>query len=311
MYKPTDKMSDLMCAEPQTLSVIARFGIPMGVAEKTIEEVCKEHQIAIDTFLAVVNYTTDNITAPIQSLSAETLVNYLQAAHTYFLDFALPALRRKLIEAINTATNPSRIPLLIIQCFDDYIKEIQKHMVYENQYVFPYIQALLQNQKPAYDLEMFAKQHGAVNEDNITSKLTELKNLIVKYYPSDTANNLLNSALYDVFLIEKEITTHCAIEDNLLIPCARLLMQCRQASVPQSSKDGNAKEELSDREKDVLIKLVDGMSNKEIAEALCISVHTVITHRKNIARKLQIHSPAGLTIYAIVHHLVDINNLKE
>ncbi len=310
MYKPTDKMSELMCAEPQTLSIIARFGLPMGVAEKTIEEVCREHQVDIDTFLAVVNYTTNKtITAP-EFLSAETLVHYLQAAHTYFLDFALPTLRRKLIEAVNTATNPSRIPLLIIQCFDDYIKEIQKHMVYENQYVFPYIQALLQNQKPEYDLDVTVKQHSAENENNIASKLTELKNLIVKYYPSDTANNLLNSALYDIFLIEKEITTHCAIEDNLLVPCARLLTK-KHLSAHAAAKDEDGREELSDREKDVLIKLVDGLSNKEIADALCISVHTVITHRKNIARKLQIHSPAGLTIYAIVHHLVDINSLKE
>ena len=67
---------------------------------------------------------------------------------------------------------------------------------------------------------------------------------------------------------------------------------------------------LSDREKDVIISLVQGMSNKEIADHLCISINTVITHRRNIARKLQIHSPAGLTIYAIVNGLVDISSVK-
>ena len=67
---------------------------------------------------------------------------------------------------------------------------------------------------------------------------------------------------------------------------------------------------LSDREKDVVVSLVQGMSNKEIAEHLYISVNTVITHRRNIARKLQIHSSAGLTIYAIVNGLVDISNVK-
>ena len=67
---------------------------------------------------------------------------------------------------------------------------------------------------------------------------------------------------------------------------------------------------LSDRERDVMISLVQGMSNKEIAEHLCISINTVITHRRNIARKLQIHSPAGLTIYAIVNGLVDISSVK-
>jgi len=67
---------------------------------------------------------------------------------------------------------------------------------------------------------------------------------------------------------------------------------------------------LSDRERDVIISLVQGMANKEIAEHLFISINTVITHRRNIARKLQIHSPAGLTIYAIVKGIVDISSVK-
>ena len=67
---------------------------------------------------------------------------------------------------------------------------------------------------------------------------------------------------------------------------------------------------LSNREKDVVICIVQGMTNKEIADHLFISINTVITHRRNIARKLQIHSTAGLTIYAIVNNLVDINALN-
>ena len=72
----------------------------------------------------------------------------------------------------------------------------------------------------------------------------------------------------------------------------------------------NAKDCLSEREKEVIICLVQGMINKEIADKLCISVNTVITHRKNIAKKLQIHSPAGLTIYAIANNLIDISSVK-
>ena len=67
---------------------------------------------------------------------------------------------------------------------------------------------------------------------------------------------------------------------------------------------------LSNREIEVLSLIVQGMINKEIADHLCISTNTVITHRRNIARKLQIHSPAGLTIYAIVNNLVDISSVK-
>ena len=67
---------------------------------------------------------------------------------------------------------------------------------------------------------------------------------------------------------------------------------------------------LSDREKEIICYVVKGMTNKEIAEQLCISVHTVITHRRNISKKLQIHSPAGLTIYAIVNKLVELKEVK-
>ena len=52
------------------------------------------------------------------------------------------------------------------------------------------------------------------------------------------------------------------------------------------------------------------LSNKEIAEKLFISTNTVMTHRRNIARKTQIHSPAGLTIYAIVNGLVNLDEVK-
>lgn len=67
---------------------------------------------------------------------------------------------------------------------------------------------------------------------------------------------------------------------------------------------------LSAREKEIVTGVVKGMTNKEIADALFLSAHTVITHRRNIARKLQIHSPAGLTIYAIVNKLVELQDIK-
>lgn len=68
---------------------------------------------------------------------------------------------------------------------------------------------------------------------------------------------------------------------------------------------------LSQREKEILVCVVKGLTNKEIAQALFLSTHTVITHRRNIARKLEIHSTAGLTIYAIVNKLVELDEIKK
>lgn len=70
-------------------------------------------------------------------------------------------------------------------------------------------------------------------------------------------------------------------------------------------------DKISDREKDVIRSVVKGLSNKEIADLLNISVYTVTTHRKNIARKLQIHSASALTIYAISNKLVNIKDVKN
>lgn len=75
--------------------------------------------------------------------------------------------------------------------------------------------------------------------------------------------------------------------------------------------DDEKTDALSQREKDIVIRIVKGMTNKEIADDLFLSVHTVITHRRNISRKLQIHSVSGLTIYAIVNKLVELKDIRH
>lgn len=68
---------------------------------------------------------------------------------------------------------------------------------------------------------------------------------------------------------------------------------------------------LSAREKEIVVCVVKGMTNRSIADQLFLSTHTVITHRRNIARKLQIHSASGLTVYAIVNKLVELSDIKN
>ena len=68
---------------------------------------------------------------------------------------------------------------------------------------------------------------------------------------------------------------------------------------------------LSLREKEIVVCVVKGLTNREIADKLYLSTHTVITHRRNIARKLQIHSASGLTIYAIVNKLVELSDINN
>lgn len=71
------------------------------------------------------------------------------------------------------------------------------------------------------------------------------------------------------------------------------------------------REQLTDRETNVLKHLIQGLSNKEIADKLNISIHTVISHRKNIIQKTGIKSQSGLTIYAISNNIINIEDYQE
>ena len=79
----------------------------------------------------------------------------------------------------------------------------------------------------------------------------------------------------------------------------------------KADEDIDKGKDLSPREKEVIIGIVKGLSNKEIALEMNVSVNTVMTHRRNIAAKLHIHTPAGLTIFAIVSNLVKLEDIKS
>lgn len=85
----------------------------------------------------------------------------------------------------------------------------------------------------------------------------------------------------------------------------------KQVNITMQNTDTTISEQITERETDVLKLLVKGLSNKEIADKLNISIHTVISHRKNIIQKTGIKSQAGLTIYAISNKIVSIDSLSE
>ena len=99
-YKPTDKMSDLICENYALLQVLSRFGVSLGFGDKSVQEVCDMNGVDCPTFLIVVNFLTeenDRMQDHLARLSVPALMDYLQRAHSYFLDFQLPSIRKKLI----------------------------------------------------------------------------------------------------------------------------------------------------------------------------------------------------------------------
>ena len=313
IYEADDKMISMIRDNYDLLQSLGSFGISLGFGDKTVKETCEDNGVDTYTFLAVVNFTINGYGEfdADEKMSVPTLLRYLEASHAYFLDFQLPYIRKELQESLDEHESLAK---LILRFYDEYAHEIRRHMRYEQKTLFPYVQSLIDGHpENDYNVETFSKHHGAADK-----KLRELKLLIIKYLPQDGFhNNQLTATLHDIYENEVWLRQHAMVEDHIFVPAIRRLEQLvRQSDVTRNIsemvfKNGmNGDETLSDREKDVIVSLGQGMSNKEIADHLCISVNTVITHRRNIARKLQIHSPAGLTIYAIVNNLVDISSVK-
>jgi regulator of cell morphogenesis and NO signaling len=311
LYEADDKMIDLISDNYSMLQGLGAFGIRLGFGDKTVSEVCSEQGVDCYTFLTVVNFLINGY-APKEtdnSISVTTLLGYLRASHRYFLDFQLPTIRKKLEESLRKDEQAAALPSLILRLYDEYAHDIRQHMKYEEKTLFPYVEALLLGeQKPNYNVDTFARHHS-----DTTGKFQELKNIIIKYLPHDgLANNQLTATLYDIYNNEEWLLNHSNVEEVLFVPAIRILEQQLKtdnvsARISSMIRQADTKETISDREKEIIVCLVQGMSNKEIATRLFISVNTVITHRRNIVRKLQIHSLAGLTIYAIANNLIDLN----
>ena len=313
MYEASDKMVTLIKDNYSVLQALGSFGINLGFGDKTVSETCQKNGVDTYTFLAVVNYAINGHGdfGDDEQLSVPTLLRYLKASHAYYLDFQLPFIRRELQESLS---EDDALGGLIMKLYEGYAQEIRRHMKYEEKTLFPYVESLLEGRpKTDYNVETFSKHH-----EQTDKKLHELKLMIIKYLPTDPLhNNQLTATLYDIYNNEEWLRQHAEIEDHIFTPAIKRLERLtKQEDVSKNIsqmvfKGGQDNSEaLSDRERDVIIGVVQGLQNKEIADSLCISVNTVITHRRNIARKLQIHSPAGLTIYAIVNGLVDISSVK-
>ena len=307
-----DRLRDLVDDNNLLLLVVNRFRIPLGFGDSTIREICGKEDVDTDTFLAVANLISGR---PYDGFKTDLLqlIDYLEEAHSYFLDFILPSIREKLIKAIN-CVDANDVGFLILKYFDNYMLEVHRHMEHENDVVFPHIRRLTQGlpdnscNLPDYSL----------NHEDMVGKLQELKDIIIRHYTHST-NHILTYALYDIINVENDLLSHWAIENKLFMP-AGIVLEEKMKDVRPSETDvpftvtpeDDVKDDgLSNREKEIIALVAKGMANKEIADTLCLSVHTVTTHRRNIAAKLQIHSAAGLAIYAILHNIIDISEVSK
>ena len=162
-YKETDRMGDIICDDYRILQVISRFGLTLGFGDHTVSETCLAAGVDAPTFLAVVNFIrsngrTSNLSDIVESLSLTALMNYLRRSHDYFVKFRLPAIRRKLIEAIDCSAR-NQIAFLILKFYDEFASEVGRHMDYEDKHIHTYVSDLMKGVKTSPDVNIHKLSH--------------------------------------------------------------------------------------------------------------------------------------------------------
>ena len=160
--------------------------------------------------------------------------------------------------------------------FADYCREVRDHVRHEERN----LNAMLETLREGEPLSKGMNDHFSKSHDNIKDKLSDLTQIIYKYIPGERLNEEMMELVFDIMQLSRDLEKHAEIEEMLLMP----------------AEDYS----LSDREQDVLELVAQGLSSKEVASRLNISVNTVNTHRKSITRKTGIKSVAGLAVYAML-----------
>ena len=221
VLSPSMKLADLIELNYSLLIVLSRLGIGLGFGEDTVEEVCRNHGIDLNSFLLICGiYTYDDYIAPdglLKTGNPADVVRYLHSSHSFYLEDELRKLEDSLEELVAPCDSTQK--KVIYRFFSEYRKEVENHFAYEENTVFPYVDALLHgNSRGGYSIEQFEENHS-----NIDEKLNDLKNIVMKYLPPVCDTVLRTSVLYHIFFLEDDLDRHTLIENNVLVPMVNRL----------------------------------------------------------------------------------------
>ena len=217
IFSARTKMSEII-TDSSLLSIIERLNIKLGFGEASIDEICHRHGLSTELFLMICKvYSLENFKPEINHLTRDDipkLIGYLQRTHQYWIESFFPNLHSNIHTMLESCDETSK--KMLNKFYDDYDEEIQKHLDYEENTVFPYILSLgnVEHKKTCeFRIRDFEENHS-----NIEEKLHDLKNIVIKYLPDNAPQQSRINVLNEIFKIENDLCKHSVIENRILIP---------------------------------------------------------------------------------------------
>ncbi len=227
------KLSDVIHHDYTLVPVINRFDIKLGFGDGTIEEICEEKNINLGFFLIILNTFHDSQYFPkeyMRSFPAEVLIKYLRKAHKSYLEGNIPEIKKMINVLLSLSNAKGKTLSLIKNFFDGYSAEFSKHLEREEEVVYPYVLKLEKvlnssemDKLPEREIDNYSINKYEQEHEDIEEKLSDLKNLLIKYLNVETnESELFEETSYlllrELFVLEKELREHSRIEDLILVP---------------------------------------------------------------------------------------------
>ncbi|MDD2327144.1 MAG: LuxR C-terminal-related transcriptional regulator [bacterium] len=282
-------MADVLATHNELIPVLNRFGIRLGVGNRTLLELCGEHELNPDFILTVLNVYLDESYLPDTALplfDTGLIADYFHRTVENYIDVLVPNIEKHLNAFIALSGTESRELGMLRQLFLRFSERMAGYL-----------------QRMADDEE----------DDLPDDLLHDLKNILIKHLSPEYNQNLAYATIFSVHSLEKDLSAHNRLRNKVLRPKLNELdhsgiRELRQAihDDHHHPRNGVQSRSLTNRETEILRLIVQGHTNREIAEELVISHNTVLTHRKNIIAKTGIKTVSGLTFYCIRNGLISL-----
>ena len=222
MIVPDMKVSDIIMKNYYLILMLENFGINLNVQEKRVLQICQENNINVEVFLTFANLFNGIKYTPSNEFTfddLQTIIGYLKKCHEYYLEEKYPKIQRyiKQIQELNDLPGIKLIDVF----FNEYFNEVKTHLDYEDRVVFPYITSLftaLKQQTPSKDGDTYSVTEYKDHHDDIEVKLTDIKNLLIKYLPQKNEHKERRKLVFSLFELEYDLNIHTQIEDSILVP---------------------------------------------------------------------------------------------
>ncbi len=271
------------------IPVLNRFGIKLGLEDKTVLHICEEYNINADFFLSILNTYLNEDYFPekkLQEFDIDLVSNYLKQTDAYYVHAQIPNIEKHLNAFISLSDPDNKQLELIRKLFYRFKSELINRI-----------------------------NNGILDDDASLALLLDLKNILIKHISGSFNENLCYAVIFSIDSLLNDLAKHNRIRDKILKPMIDNLTEAgiddwQSLISSDNSFLQNDAQVISLRELEVLKLVAMGLLNKEIADRLNISLNTVLSHRKNITAKLGIKTVSGLIFYCISHGHISADEIE-